>query len=231
MRITFLRPRRAPAAPALACVAVFLLISAAGCSRKPDSQQSAAPKQETEVLFRRMQAAWNQIFTTEGSGDYRMARIELYRGEKETPCGKVSGGVHYCAERGLVTVDLDWLEGVKRSQPAAPAYLLARTLARHVQHQLTVDERVEKAIAADPRKKDELLRQREMQTECFVGLWRKNHEGQAPAPEELKSAARWWSEQGGAAPPASTLEERLKWFDRGLAAEEIAACNVFAEAR
>lgn len=227
MLIPFPRPRRAALAQAAASAAVLMALAAAGCSSRPDSRP-AAPKQETEILFRRMQAAWNQIFTTEGSGEYRMAKIELYRGEKETPCGKVSGGVHYCPAAKLVTADLDWLDAAKKAQPAAPAYLLARTLARHVQHQLTIDERVEKAVVAEPGKKDALLRQREMQAECFVGLWRKNHEGEAPSGEELKSAARWWSQQGGEAPPASTLEERLKWFDLGLAAEEIAACNVFA---
>jgi predicted metalloprotease len=225
------RHRRRAHATALAFVFALSLLLSAACFRKPDSQQAAGPKQETEVLFRRMQAAWNQIFTTEGSGEYRMAKIALYRGEMETPCGKVSRGVHYCPSGRLVSADLGWLEEAKKSQPAAPAYLLARTLARHVQHQLTIEERVGKAIAADPRKKDELLRQREMQAECFVGLWRRNHEGQAPSPDQLKSAARWWSEQGGEAPPASTLEERMRWLDRGLAAEEIGACNVFAGQR
>ncbi len=231
MSTDFSRLRRIARALAMASVLALAAFLPAACSRKPDSRQAVAPKQEMEIMFRLMQAAWNQIFSAEGSGEYRMAKIELYRGEKETPCGKVSRGVHYCPSSRLVSADLGWLEEAGKAEPAAPAYLLARTLARHVQNQLTIDERVEKAIAAGPRKKDELLRQREMQADCFVGLWRRNHEGQAPSAEELKSAARWWSGQGGEAPPASTLEERLRWLDRGLAAEEIGACNVFAGKR
>lgn len=215
----------ARAAAAALVLAAFLPVA---CSPKPASQKTGGPKQETEILFRLMQAAWNQIFTANGSGEYRMAKIVLYRGETETPCGKVSAGVHYCASNRLVSADLSWLEGVQKAQPAVPAYLLARALARHVQHELTVDQLLEKAIAADPSKRDELLIQREMQTECFVGLWRRHHEGQAPSAEDLKSAVRWWAERAGDAAAASVLEDRLRWFDRGFQADEISACNVFA---
>lgn len=176
-----------------------------------------------------MQAAWNNIFTHGGAGEYLMARIEFYEGERETPCGKISGGLHYCAENRMISVHRAWLEGPDASNLDLRAYLLARTLARHVQHQLTIDERVEKAIAANPREKESLLHKRELQTDCFVGLWRRFHEQPEPSADSLKNAMRPAARQGGEELPDAILEDRLLWFNRGLAADEIAACNVFAE--
>ncbi|MGB9612350.1 MAG: hypothetical protein ACPL7M_15360, partial [Bryobacteraceae bacterium] len=74
---------------------LFVIVAATGCSRQGRAP-AAGPKQETEILFRRMQATWNQIFTSEGSGEYRMARFVVYVREKDTKCGRLTGGVHYC---------------------------------------------------------------------------------------------------------------------------------------
>ncbi len=220
-----LRTRLLPVAAAVAGLALL----SAGCGGRAPRQQPEGIQREYEVLFRLMQAGWNQIFTNEGSGEYRIPRIAFYRGEQETPCGKVSGGVHYCAQNRQVTVDLDWLERTRQQQPDAPAYLLARITARHVQKELTIDERVDKAIEADPESKEEMLRKRELQTDCFVGLWRRHHESSEPPAEALKQAARWLASQGGEEPLAASIEDRLRWFDRGLEHGEIAACNVFVE--
>jgi predicted metalloprotease len=217
-------------AAALAAVSLALL-APAGCSRKPQAPGKSGPQQEFEILFRRMQAAWNQIFTTDGANEYLMARLEFFAGGKETPCGKVSGGVHYCPQNRTISVDRGWLEGAQAPEPGVRAYLLARTLARHVQHQLGIDERVEKAAADTPRQKEDLLRKREFQADCFVGLWRRFHEQPEPSAEALRLAMRAAPAQGREELLTSTLEERLRWFDRGLEADEIAACNVFAEAK
>lgn len=209
--------------------AALVLVAGASCGGKKPAPEKSGPQQELEVLFRRMQAAWNHIFTSEGVGEYRMARLEVFSGEKETPCGKISAGIHYCAANRTVSVGRGWLEGSNRPEPAVRDYLLARTLARHVQHELTIDERVEKAIAARPAEKDSLLRKRELQTECFAGLWRHYHEGAEPAAEALRQGLRAAAAQGGEEPGLPPVEERLRWFERGLASDEIAACNIFAE--
>lgn len=223
---TGLLPLRPRGALAGACL---VLVLAASCGGRKTAEEKSGPQQDIEILFRRMQAAWNQIFTTDGAGEYRMARLEFFQGEKETPCGKVSGGIHYCAENWMVSIGRGWLEGAGRQQPGVQAYLLARTLARHVQRQLGVDERVERAAAASPREKDDLLRKRELQVDCLVGLWRRYYEQAEPAAAALREAMRAAGPQGGEGPALPPLEERLRWFDRGLAADEIAACNVFAE--
>lgn len=158
-----------------------------------------------------------------------MARLEFFAGEKETPCGKISGGIHYCPENRAVFVSRSWLEGANRPEAGVRSYLLARTLARHVQHELTIDERVEKAIAANPRRKDELLRRREWQAECFVGLWRRHHEETEPAAGALRQALQSAAPQGSEELLLPPVEGRLRWFERGLASNEIDACNVFAE--
>lgn len=225
--VGLLRPR-ALASAAAVCLA---LLAAASCGRKAPAPEKTGPQQDFEVLFRRMQAAWNQIFTSDGAGEYRMARLEIFSGEKETPCGKVSGGIHYCAQNRTVSVDRGWLEGAQAPEPGLRAYLLARTLARHVQHQLTVDERVEKAVAANPRQKDDLLRKREFQADCFVGLWRRFHEQPEPAPDTLRQAMRAAAAQGGQELLSTTLEERIRWFEQGLKSDEVAACNVFADSK
>jgi len=225
------RNRTRPGLPVALAAVCLALLAPAACSRKPQAPDKSGPQQDFEILFRRMQAAWNQIFTTDGAGEYLMARLELFSGEKETPCGKISGGIHYCPENRMISVGRDWLEGAQAPEPEVRAYLLARTLARHVQHQLTIDERVEKAIGANPRQKEDLLRKREFQADCFVGLWRRHHEQPEPAPDGLKQAMRLAAAQGREELHSSTLEDRLRWFGRGLEANEIAACNVFAEAK
>lgn len=209
-----------------ACLALVLAVS---CGGRKAAEEKSSPQQDVEILFRRMQAAWNQIFTTDGAGEYRMARLEFFQGGKETPCGKVSGGIHYCAENRIVSIDRGWLEGANRPPAEAQAYLLARTLARHVQRQLGAGERVEKASAARPREKEDLWRKRELQVDCLVGLWRRHYEQAEPAAAALREAMRTAAPQGGEEPALPPIEERLRWFERGLAAEEIAACNVVAE--
>lgn len=206
--------------------ACLLLVLAASCGGRKAAQEKSGPEQELEVLFRRMQSGWNHIFTTDGAGEYHMARLEYYSGEKQTPCGKVSGGISYCSGNRMISVDRGWLA---QQDPGMRAYLLARTLARHVQHELTIDERVEKAIAANPRGKDELLRKREYQADCLVGLWRHYHEEAEPAADALTQAMRQAAARGGEEILSSTLDERLRWFQRGLGSDEVAACNVFAE--
>lgn len=225
-RMNTVGPWRLRAFHLVAAVCLALLI-ASSCGRKSPAPEKSGPQQDFEILFRRMQAAWNQIFTADGAGEYRMARLEFFSGRKETPCGGVAGGIHYCAQNRTVSVDSGWLEGAEAPQPGLRAYLLARTLARHVQHLLTVDERVEKAIAADPRRRVDLLRKREFQADCLVGLWRRFHEQPEPAPGSLMQAMRLAAAQGGEELLSSTLEDRLRWFERGLEADEVAACNVF----
>jgi len=218
-----LRPR--PGALAGILLACF---AAAACS-KQGRPAAAGPKQETEILFRRMQAAWNQIFTSEGSGEYRMARFAVYAREKDTKCGRLTGGVSYCPEERLVAAEEGWLQTARQQGGGALAYGLARALARHVQHELTIDERVEKAIQKAPASKQELLGKREIQADCFVGLWRRRHEGDAPPLDALKQAARAWTAQSGDARLQGVLEQRLDWMQRGHDQGELAACNVFAQ--
>lgn len=208
----------------------LLSLALGGCGNRAPRQQPQGLQRDYEVQFRLMQAAWNQIFSIEGSGEYRIPRIAFYKGELETPCGKAAGGLEYCQKNRQVSVDLDWLERLRRQQPDAPLYLLARITARHVQQELTIDERIEKAIGSRPASRDDLLRKRDLQTDCLVGVWR-HHDRREPSAEALKLAARWLAEQGGEAQPSVPLDERLRWFDRGVERGEIAACNIFAEAR
>lgn len=208
--------------------AASLCLALASCGRKGQGG-GVRPKQEVEVLFRLMQAAWNQVFTQEGTGEYRMARLVLYSGSRDTKCGRVSGGLNYCPEERLVTAAQGWVQSAQQSGGGALHYALARTLARHVQHELTIEERVAKAAEAEPAKKEELLRKREIQTDCFVGLWRKYHGGEAPPLEVLKQAARLWTEQNGDARQRGALQARLEWMQRGFDAGELSACNIFAE--
>lgn len=210
----------------LLCAGLFL--SAQSCSRKSRGS-AAAPKQEAEILFRRMQAAWNQIFTLEGAGEYRMARFTVYSGEKETKCGKVAAGIHHCPDERLIAAEQGWLDAMRRSGGALLDYALARTLARHVQHELTIDERVEKAAQAEPPKREELLRKREIQADCFVGLWRRFHEGEAPPLEALQQAARQWTAEQSDERLRAIVDARLDWMRRGFDGGELSACNIFAE--
>lgn len=213
---------------ALAAASAWLCLVPASCGKKGQGG-AAAPKQEVEILFRLMQAAWNQIFTQEGSGEYRMARFAVYSGQKETKCGKVAGGVSYCPEERLVAAERDWVDSLRRSGGGLLHYALARTLARHVQHELTIDERVEKAAEVEPAKKEDLLRRREIQADCFVGLWRRYHEGEAPPLEALQQAARQWTAGQSDERLRAVVDARLDWMRRGFDGGELSACNIFAE--
>ena len=217
-----------PLARALARTAFLIALAAAwlaGCGGRRNGP--AAPKQDVEILFRRMQAVWNHVFTSEGAGEYRMAKLALYQGQKETRCGRFSSGAAYCPEERLVAVEQGWAEAGKKHE-AMLVYGLARTLARHVQHELGIEERVAKAIQGDPRQKEDLLRKREWQTECFVGLWRRYSEEKSPDLESLKQAALRWTAGGGQEPLRASAEDRASWLQRGFEGGELAACNVFS---
>lgn len=208
------------------CAALFLLVPS--CSWKGRGS-AAAPKQEAEILFRRMQAAWNQIFMLEGAGEYRMARFVVFSGQRETRCGKAAAGVSYCPEERLIAAEQGWVDSLRRSGGPLLHYALARTLARHVQHELTIDERVEKAAEAEPAKKEDLLSKREIQADCFVGLWRRYHEGEAPPLEALQQAAQQWTAEQGDDRLRAVQDARLDWMRRGFEGGELPACNIFAE--
>ncbi len=130
-----------------------------GSAAAPDATQEAAPvndpNEEPMVQFVSFvlddtQAFWQQAFAAEG-GQYRDAKLVLFRDETTTACGEgqAATGPFYCPGDQKVYLDLAFFDELRRRFKApgdfAQAYVIAHELGHHVQNLLGTSDQVHRA--------------------------------------------------------------------------------------
>jgi predicted metalloprotease len=194
-------------------------------------------KQLVSVVLAETEDFWGTTFKAGGS-TYEEPKLVLFTGFIATACGAVSG-TSYCAADHRIYLDPAFpeLREVGLTGDFAKALIVAREVAYHVQNISAVPQQ----LVADGDQQAAIIRseQVELQADCFAGLWSRYVQDKgllegtdlAQARELLRSLG---DDQAANASGNSTAkrygtsEQRIRWFDRGLAGKAIADCNTFA---
>ncbi|MHA3096652.1 KPN_02809 family neutral zinc metallopeptidase [Acinetobacter brisouii] len=125
----------------------------------------------------------------------------------------------------------------------AMAYVIAHEVGHHVQNLLGISEKVyAQRQQLSQKQANQLSVRQELQADCFAGIWAKynnqrTHFLQQGDVEEAMDAAEKIGDDylqkrsSGQIVPDSfthgTSQQRMKWFDRGLNAQDLSACDTF----
>jgi hypothetical protein len=223
----------------------------------PASQEQAAPApaggEDREGDFVRAvlgdtEDTWNALLER-GGRDYQEPRLVLFTRAVESACGFASSAVgpFYCPGDRQVYLDLAFFEDLS-SRFGAPgdfarAYVIAHEIGHHVQNELGISERFDRQRARLGQEQANALSVRlELQADCFAGVWghyarRRDIVDFADVRAGLAAAAAIGDDrlqmqsQGYVAPESFThgsSEQRVAWFNRGLAAGDPAGCDTFS---
>ncbi len=191
---------------------------------------------------------WTDLFR-QGGGEYQKPRLVLFRGATPTACGtgQSAMGPFYCPGDQKVYIDLSFYDTLRRQLGApgdfAQAYVVAHEVGHHVQNQMGLTAKMEQARRrVSEREYNALSVRLELQADCFAGIWaHHNHKTKAilepgDVEEALRAAAAIGDDalqrksQGMAVPDSfthGTSEQRARWFNKGLEAGSVQACDTF----
>src|SRR5947207_11491170 len=108
------------------------------------------------VVLKDTEDVWHQQFGLLGK-QYRDPHLVLFADATQSGCGfaQSATGPFYCPEDERVYLDLSFYDELKQRFGApgefAQAYVLAHEIGHHVQKILGIEQKVERAMGADPR--------------------------------------------------------------------------------
>lgn len=191
---------------------------------------------------------WTRIFQ-QGGATYHDPKLVLYRGAIRTGCGagQAAMGPFYCPADQKVYIDLSFYETLKNQLGApgefAEAYVIAHEVGHHVQDELGITQKVERARQNMNEAQANALSVRvELQADCFAGVWA-NHsqrERNTIEPGDIESAMNAAAKigddalqrnAGRAVVPESfthgTSAQRQHWFMAGYQNGTVKSCDTF----
>jgi len=214
-----------------------------------DGPVATTPEEERRVDFVSfvlddVQGTWPKVL----GGQYRDARLVLFRGATESACGlgRSAMGPFYCPADEKVYLDLEFFDQLARRFGArgdfAHAYVIAHEIGHHVQHLLDIDRQVRQLQQSRPDQANALSVRMELQADCFAGLWghttaRRDLLDEGDVEEGLRAAAAIGDDaiqeqaQGRVRPETFThgsAAQRVEWLRRGMQATDVAACDTFS---
>lgn len=221
----------------------------------PQSSLPSAPASEDEaaqfvsVVLAETEDSWGEIFEALG-GRYEEPRLVLFDGAVGSACGFAGSatGPFYCPLDRKVYLDLEFFRELANrfgaSGDFAQAYVIAHEVGHHVQNLLGILDEAERVKGGlSPRDANALQVRIELQADCFAGVWAHDLErdGEILEPgdlsEALNAAAAVGDDriqrrtQGTVVPDAFThgsSEQRMRWFEIGLASGNPESCDTFA---
>jgi uncharacterized protein len=223
----------------------------------PTAQQGPAPAppandkmaQFVSTVLADTEDVWKQLFKA-GGATYAEPKLVLYRGAVRSGCGagQAAMGPFYCPADQKVYIDLSFYETMKTRMGApgdfAQAYVIAHEVGHHVQQQLGITEKVERARASGNRAEANNMSVRlELQADCFAGVW--GHHAQqsrqllesGDLEEAMNAAAKIGDDalqqaSGRAVVPESfthgSSEQRQRWFMTGFKSGSVKSCDTFS---
>ncbi|HYE40546.1 MAG TPA: neutral zinc metallopeptidase [Ramlibacter sp.] len=224
----------------------------------PQVQNAPAPPandrmaQFVSTVLADTEDVWKQQFAA-GGANYVEPKLVLFRGAVRTACGagQAAMGPFYCPADQKVYIDLSFYETL-RSRLGAPgdfaqAYVIAHEVGHHVQHQLGITERVERARASGNSAQANAMSVRlELQADCFAGVWGHHAQNQRQILEQgdieeaMTAASKIGDDalqqaSGRAVVPESfthgTSEQRQRWFMTGMQSGSVRSCDTFSASR
>jgi predicted metalloprotease len=191
---------------------------------------------------------WTGLFQ-QGGATYHDPKLVLFRGAVRTACGagQAAMGPFYCPADQKVYIDLSFYDTLKTQLGApgdfAQAYVIAHEVGHHVQDELGITEKVDRARQRQSQAQANATSVRvELQADCFAGVWA-NHAQEArnileqgDIEEAMNAAQRIGDDAlqkaaGRAVVPESfthgTSAQRQHWFMTGLQTGSVRACDTF----
>lgn len=221
----------------------------------PQVQNAPAPPandrmaQFVSTVLADTEDVWKQQFAA-GGASYVEPKLVLFRGAVRTACGagQAAMGPFYCPADQKVYIDLSFYETMKSRMGApgdfAQAYVIAHEVGHHVQHQLGITERVERARASGNGAQANAMSVRlELQADCFAGVWGHHAHNQRQILEQgdiqeaMNAASKIGDDAlqqaaGRAVVPESfthgTSEQRQRWFMTGMQSGSVRSCDTFS---
>ncbi|NML43933.1 metalloprotease [Ramlibacter sp. G-1-2-2] len=194
---------------------------------------------------------WTELFR-QGGATYHPPKLVLYRGAIRTGCGagQAAMGPFYCPADQKVYIDLSFYDTLKNRLGApgdfAQAYVIAHEVGHHVQNELGITGKVDRARQRQTEAQANAMSVRvELQADCLAGVW--GHHAQRERNileqgdiEEAMNAAKQIGDDalqrnaGRAVVPESfthgTSAQRQHWFDTGFKTGSVKACDTFGAA-
>jgi predicted metalloprotease len=215
--------------------------SETGATRGP----AGSPEEEEVVRFVSfvlddVQDVWTREFQELGR-TYDRSKLVLFTDATRSGCGFAESamGPFYCPADQKVYIDLGFYAELRRRYGApgdfAQAYVIAHEVGHHVQAVLGL-------ARIGERGDNETSVRRELQADCFPGIWAHHANRTRQVLEEgdleeaLNAAAAVGDDrlqkraQGQVAPESfthGTSAQRERWFRRGFETGEVAQCDTF----
>lgn len=201
------------------------------------------------VVLADTEEVWAQIFSQQLGRDYRPVTLVLFQDVTASPCGDASGatGPFYCPSDQKVYLDTGFFDTLQRNLGArgdfAMAYVVAHEVAHHVQDELGILGQANQIRTnSDAVTSNEISVRIELQADCLSGVWAKAAAQQfgtieaGDFAEALDAAKRIGDDTlqraAGQRPMPHTFThgtsaQRARWFENGLSAQSLTACNTF----
>lgn len=221
------------------------------------AQRQKAPREDqladfVSVVLADTEDTWSAIFRESGK-TYSDPKLVLFRGATRSACGlgEAAMGPFYCPGDHKVYIDLAFYDELRDRFGApgdfAQAYVIAHEVGHHVQNLLGISDRVAAQMRRVGQSQANALSVRqELQADCFAGIWARRADQtrqileQGDVEEGLRAASaigddRLQRQARGYVTPDSfthgTSAQRVRWFERGLRADRLSACDTFATDR
>ncbi len=236
----------------------FALFSGGDASDRPATMSAprSSGAQDTEVQFVSFvlddaQGTWEKLLPEQGGRQYRHAKLVLFRDFIDSSCGQAESatGPFYCPGDEKVYLDLGFFDEL-HSRFGAPgefaqAYVIAHEIGHHVQKILGIEGKVQRLRQNNPEQANPLSVRLELQADCFAGVWAMSTEqrkiiDQSDVEAGMRAAAAVGDDRlqkmatGHVSPENFThgsSQQRTQWFQRGLDAGQISACDTFGGGR
>jgi uncharacterized protein len=220
-------------------------------SSVPYAQQEAGQPRADDAAYvfaRRIvgsaEEIWAPILEAQGVR-FTPATLTVYDNATPTGCGvgQSSAGPFYCPSDAHIYLDLSFFKEL-RDRFGAPgdfarAYVVAHEFGHHIQNLLGIMDRYKSSAAGAESASVRI----ELQADCFAGIWTNRANARFHILENgdveggLKAAAAVGDDtlekqnQGYVVPDSfthGTSDQRMRWFQRGFQAGDLAACDTFS---
>ncbi len=193
---------------------------------------------------------WGDILPAQKNLKYTPPRLVMFDGRTNSACGQAQSamGPFYCPVDQKVYLDTSFFNDMKRRLGGggdfAYAYVIAHEVGHHVENQLGILGRAQRAQQQSSKVEANRISVRvELMADCFAGVWAANADkkwqilekgdlekaiatAQAIGDDRLQQSAR-----GSVVPDSFThgsSAQRVEWLQRGLQSGRIDSCNTFA---
>ena len=151
----------------------------------PARNQAPAPSSPEEqkmgefvgVVLADTEDVWREVFRRNGA-QYREPKLVLFTGRVQSACGTASSAVgpFYCGGDRTIYIDLSFYDELRRKFGApgdfAQAYVIAHEVGHHVQNELGIMEKVNRARSRmGEAEANRLSVKLELQADYFAGVW------------------------------------------------------------